>query len=90
MTEVARSASPLPSQASAARHARRGLGEVFNAGSTERVSGLIHRDPFTERITQRAAEVRLLRRPWRAGGAVKGVGDIWVIAVGAGEKVVPV
>jgi hypothetical protein len=30
---------------------KRGQGEVFNAGSTEWVSGLIHRDPFTERIT---------------------------------------
>jgi hypothetical protein len=24
---------------------------VFNAGTSEWVSGLIHRDPFTERIT---------------------------------------
>lgn len=30
---------------------KRGQGEVFNAGSTEWVSGLIHHDPFTERIT---------------------------------------
>ncbi|MGR6999415.1 N,N-dimethylformamidase beta subunit family domain-containing protein [Yinghuangia aomiensis] len=30
----------------------RGSGEVFNAGSTEWVSGLIHHDPFTERITR--------------------------------------
>ncbi|AGT95167.1 hypothetical protein O5Y_26750 [Rhodococcus erythropolis CCM2595] len=30
---------------------QRGLGTVFNAGTTEWVSGLIHRDPFTERIT---------------------------------------
>ncbi len=30
---------------------KRGLGSVFNAGSTEWVNGLIHHDPFTERIT---------------------------------------
>ncbi|UUW90851.1 N,N-dimethylformamidase beta subunit family domain-containing protein [Pimelobacter simplex] len=30
---------------------RRGAGEVFNAGTTEWVSGLIHHDPFTEQIT---------------------------------------
>jgi len=30
----------------------RGRGQVFNAGSTEWVNGLIHRDPFTEQITQ--------------------------------------
>lgn len=30
---------------------RRGLGSVFNAGTTEWVSGLIHSDPFTEQIT---------------------------------------
>ncbi|MDR6636978.1 N,N-dimethylformamidase beta subunit family domain-containing protein [Paenarthrobacter nitroguajacolicus] len=30
---------------------KRGLGEVFTAGSTEWVNGLIGRDPFTERIT---------------------------------------
>ncbi|OHT78298.1 hypothetical protein BKG69_16985 [Mycobacteroides chelonae] len=30
---------------------RRGLGTVFNAGSAEWVSGLIHHDPFTEKIT---------------------------------------
>ncbi|GHE66289.1 N,N-dimethylformamidase beta subunit family domain-containing protein [Streptomyces capitiformicae] len=29
----------------------RGAGQVFNAGTTEWVSGLIHRDPFTEQIT---------------------------------------
>jgi len=29
----------------------RGAGTVFNAGTCEWVSGLIHRDPFTERIT---------------------------------------
>ncbi|MER5686347.1 N,N-dimethylformamidase beta subunit family domain-containing protein [Streptomyces sp. NPDC002205] len=30
----------------------RGSGTVFNAGSCEWVNGLIHRDPFTERITR--------------------------------------
>ncbi|MEV7006144.1 N,N-dimethylformamidase beta subunit family domain-containing protein [Streptosporangium sp. NPDC051022] len=30
----------------------RGAGEVFNAGSCEWGNGLIHRDPFTERITR--------------------------------------
>jgi hypothetical protein len=30
----------------------RGRGIVFNAGSTEWVNGLTHRDPFTERITR--------------------------------------
>jgi hypothetical protein len=30
---------------------RRGAGEVFNAGTTEWVSGLVHADPFTEQIT---------------------------------------
>lgn len=30
----------------------RGLGSVFNAGSTEWVSGLIHHDPFTQQITR--------------------------------------
>jgi hypothetical protein len=30
----------------------RGAGTVFNAGTCEWVSGLIHRDPFTERITR--------------------------------------
>lgn len=30
---------------------QRGFGTVFNAGSTEWVNGLIHHDPFTEKIT---------------------------------------
>jgi len=30
----------------------RGAGTVFNAGTSEWVSGLIHRDPYTERITR--------------------------------------
>jgi hypothetical protein len=34
----------------------RGAGEVFNAGSTEWVNGLIHHDPFTERITPNVLE----------------------------------
>jgi len=39
----------------------RGGGEVFNAGSTEWVNGLIHRDPFTEQITHNVLR-RLGRR----------------------------
>jgi hypothetical protein len=34
----------------------RGAGEVFNAGSTEWVNGLIHHDLFTERITRNVLE----------------------------------
>ncbi|MFJ3778984.1 N,N-dimethylformamidase beta subunit family domain-containing protein [Streptomyces sp. NPDC090075] len=34
----------------------RGAGEVFNAGSTEWVSGLVHHDPYTERITHNVLE----------------------------------
>jgi hypothetical protein len=34
----------------------RGRGAVFNAASCEWVSGLIHRDVFTERITRNVLE----------------------------------
>jgi hypothetical protein len=32
----------------------RGAGSVFNAGATDWVNGLIHRDPFIEQITRNA------------------------------------
>ena len=40
----------------------RGAGAVFNAGTTEWVNGLIHRDPFTEQITRNVLD--RLSREW--------------------------